>query len=47
MKLTFSAHQVPLQAQIDGEEFPATPEVEIEVLKRALKIAVPFEFAVR
>ncbi len=35
----------PLAAQIDGEEFPATPEVRIEVVPRALRIVVPAEHA--
>ena len=30
-----------LAAQIDGEEFPATPSVRIEVLPRALRLVVP------
>ncbi|MFO0660039.1 MAG: diacylglycerol kinase family protein [Polyangiaceae bacterium] len=30
-----------LAAQIDGEEFPATPQVRIEVLPRALRLIVP------
>jgi diacylglycerol kinase family enzyme len=35
----------PLSAQIDGEEFPATPRVRIEVLARALRLLVPKEYA--
>jgi diacylglycerol kinase family enzyme len=35
----------PLHAQIDGEEFPATPQVRIDVAARALRIVVPAEFA--
>ena len=35
----------PLHAQIDGEEFPASPMVRIEVLPRALRLIVPAEFA--
>jgi diacylglycerol kinase family enzyme len=35
----------PLAAQIDGEEFPATPHVRIEVAARALRLIVPAEFA--
>ena len=35
----------PLAAQIDGEEFPATPSVLIEVAARALRLVVPEEFA--
>jgi diacylglycerol kinase family enzyme len=31
----------PLAAQIDGEEFPHTPRVEIDVLPRALRLLVP------
>lgn len=30
-----------LAAQIDGEEFPATPQVRIEVIPRALRLIVP------
>jgi diacylglycerol kinase family enzyme len=37
---------MPLSAQIDGEEFPATAKVRIEVLPRALTIVVPDEYAV-
>ena len=35
----------PLVAQLDGEVFVATPEVEIEVLPRALRLVVPREHA--
>ncbi len=35
----------PLAAQIDGEEFPATPHVRIEVAARALRLVVPAEHA--
>jgi len=35
----------PLVAQLDGEVFIATPEVEIEVLPRALRLIVPREHA--
>lgn len=35
----------PLSAQIDGEEFPATHHVVIEVSRRALRVIVPKEFA--
>ncbi|MCU1282465.1 MAG: hypothetical protein JWM53_6011, partial [bacterium] len=35
----------PLSAQIDGEEFPATAHVSIDVAARALRIVVPAEFA--
>jgi diacylglycerol kinase family enzyme len=34
----------PICAQIDGEEFPATPAVEIEVLPRAVRLIVPAAF---
>jgi diacylglycerol kinase family enzyme len=34
----------PLSAQIDGEEFPATPRVEIEVIERALRLIVPRDY---
>jgi diacylglycerol kinase family enzyme len=36
---------LPLSAQIDGEEFPATPRVRIDVLPRALRLVVPSEHA--
>ncbi len=32
---------LPLAAQVDGEEFPATPEVEIKVDRQALRLIVP------
>lgn len=32
---------LPLAAQIDGEEFPATAQARIEVLPRALRLVVP------
>jgi diacylglycerol kinase family enzyme len=32
---------LPLAAQIDGEEFPATPRAEVDVLPRALRLIVP------
>ena len=32
---------LPLVAQIDGEEFPATPRARIEVIPRALRVIVP------
>ncbi|MCK6529898.1 hypothetical protein L6R50_20840 [Myxococcota bacterium] len=32
---------VALAAQIDGEEFRASPRVEIEVLARAIRLIVP------
>ena len=35
----------PLSAQIDGEEFPATAGVRIEVVARALRVVVPEEGA--
>ncbi len=38
---------VPLAAQIDGEEFPATSRARIEVLPRALRLVVPAELATR
>ena len=33
--------RAPLCAQIDGEEFPASPRVAIEVLPRALRLIIP------
>jgi diacylglycerol kinase family enzyme len=43
IEIDLIAHEggLPLMAQIDGEEFPATPRIEIEVLERALRIIVP------
>jgi diacylglycerol kinase family enzyme len=44
MKLTWQAGQgkgAPPAAQIDGEEFPATEQVDIEVVPRALRLVVP------
>jgi diacylglycerol kinase family enzyme len=35
----------PLSAQIDGEEFPATGHVGIDVAARVLRLVVPAEFA--
>ena len=35
----------PLAAQLDGEEFPATPRVRIDVAPRALRLVVPAEHA--
>jgi diacylglycerol kinase family enzyme len=37
----------PLSAQIDGEEFPATAQVRIDVAARALRLVVPVEYATR
>ncbi|MBI4346576.1 MAG: hypothetical protein HY553_06955 [Elusimicrobia bacterium] len=34
-----------VEAQIDGEEFPSSARVEIEVLKRALRLVVPQKYA--
>jgi diacylglycerol kinase family enzyme len=47
VELDFSEHPggLPLVAQIDGEEFPATPRVQIEALPRALRLIVPAEHA--
>jgi diacylglycerol kinase family enzyme len=36
---------LPISAQIDGEEFPSTARVRIEVLPRALRLVVPVEHA--
>jgi diacylglycerol kinase family enzyme len=42
IELTFDEQPgQPLSAQIDGEEFPATPEVRIEVKAHALRVIVP------
>ena len=39
------ANSLPLCAQIDGEEFPSSARVEIEVQKQALGLIVPVEYA--
>jgi len=39
------SNSLPLCAQIDGEEFPASHSVEIEVQKQALRLIVPAEYA--
>jgi len=36
---------MPLMAQLDGEEFPSSASVRIDVLPRALRLIVPAEFA--
>jgi diacylglycerol kinase family enzyme len=43
VELTFGAYAgaSALHAQIDGEEFPATPRVIIEVIPRAIRLIVP------
>lgn len=45
MSFTFRTRPgaLPLFAQIDGEEFPATPRADIDVLPRALRLVVPRE----
>jgi len=40
-----AAGGLPLKAQIDGEEFPATARARIEVLPRVLRLIVPERFA--
>lgn len=40
-RFTSAPGALPLKAQIDGEEFPATNRVEIEVLPRAIRLVVP------
>ena len=45
IELRLKMHEVPLAAQIDGEEFPATPVARIEVMPRALRLIVPREHA--
>lgn len=43
IELTLAPHEggPPLSAQIDGEEFPATARVRIDVLPRALRLRIP------
>jgi diacylglycerol kinase family enzyme len=45
IELRFRARPDSFFAQIDGEEFPATPRVRIDVEKRALRLIVPAEHA--
>jgi diacylglycerol kinase family enzyme len=47
IELVLHRHEggLPIMAQIDGEEFPATRRVHIDVLPRALRLVVPAEFA--
>ena len=45
MRLVPPAGGAPLAAQIDGEEFPATVNVTIDVVPRALRLVVPEESA--
>ena len=45
LHLRMHAGGLPLVAQIDGEEFPATPRARIAVIPRALRLIVPQEFA--
>lgn len=40
-RFTTAPNALPLKAQIDGEEFPATARAEIEVLPRAMRLIVP------
>jgi diacylglycerol kinase family enzyme len=40
-RFTSAPGALPLKAQIDGEEFPATARVEIDVLPRAIRLVVP------
>ncbi len=41
LRLRAAADGVPLAAQIDGEEWPATEHVEVTVVPRALRLVVP------
>lgn len=41
LRFAHAPDALPLKAQIDGEEFPATLRAEIEVLPRALRLVVP------
>jgi len=41
MQLSWPAKGAPPAAQIDGEEFPATEAVTIEVVPRAIRLVVP------
>jgi diacylglycerol kinase family enzyme len=47
MDLTFVEHPgaLPIRAQIDGEEFPTSARVRIEVLPRLLRLIVPAPYA--
>jgi diacylglycerol kinase family enzyme len=41
IELTLTSHEIPVRAQIDGEEIPHAETVTIDVLPRALEIIVP------
>jgi diacylglycerol kinase family enzyme len=43
--LTLRPREIPLAAQIDGEEFPLTPRVRVRVRRQALRLIVPREHA--
>jgi diacylglycerol kinase family enzyme len=45
IELILRPHEVPLAAQIDGEEHPFAPRVRIRVLRRAIRLVVPREHA--
>jgi diacylglycerol kinase family enzyme len=46
IELVLHRHEggLPISAQIDGEEFPFSPRVHIDVLPRALRLVVPAEY---
>lgn len=45
IELNLRPREVPLAAQIDGEELPFAPRVRIRVLQRAIRLVVPPEHA--
>lgn len=45
IELTLIPHEVPLAAQIDGEEFPFSPRVRVRVFQNAIRLVVPREYA--
>jgi len=45
IELTLLPHEVPLAAQIDGEEFPFSPRVRVSVFQNAIRLIVPREHA--
>ncbi len=40
-RFTTAPGALPLRAQVDGEEFPATPQAEVEVLPRVIRLIMP------
>lgn len=47
IELSIQPREIPLAAQIDGEEFPLTPRVRVRVRRQALRLVVPREYSDR